>query len=750
MRKKLKESWPFSDKRGMNQTSVLISVFRRMPRGIRPSWIECADDHDTAVAIRRRKRGIAAWMITASMGICGLAWAEAPAIPRTLPSTARPWLNESTLLGRAGPEITSKLTLVFAGLAEFPSDDNIERLFGAIWNIRCEGSDPLAAEQRLIEARWRSKAQDHGVNFDAGLRIDPNTGNPDSGGHNAYAGLSWDYYRDGLWSNRLQAESLRLEGELRAARLAQTESRRHLDCRHTRFIAAFNGLKLKVLADREAYLRQLHGLYRQAYFQGLINLDEVILIERDLERTRHLVAGFRSYNARLEELGDKPIELLGEPPLLDVQIEALLAAVKDDPSYQKIAGLERGIVDNNYDPRHDRRLRFYVHPRLKWDDSFNTGADLVAGITFSMPLTEDKREMRDIDRSVSALRQDEARQHLSNEILRLYYEYKYRLDDAIKLHYQRNLVLERLRRDFAGMEIASVTPGGGSLPRVLQGMRDLVDTQFEILDVKQNLYLRLLQILSNSNQGYRRAFLVPVEESVMHLRGRLGSRALYIWSQGFNEFDNALLVHVLKTKAIKTVVVSAGQKTDLAKLRRFMELARAADIRVELMVSDNTWVSSGKTAKVDTAVARLFTLGAHLHLDVEPHTLKDFKENRGAYLGRLAKLLQSIGGMKRPGQSVSISLPTLLTQAEVDAIAAHADQIYAMAYGTGDPDALLRRLEPFRNVPRDRLVVALRPADFAGELALEDFIGAVMRRSDVKRFAFHDLTQFQSMIEQSQ
>jgi uncharacterized membrane protein YgcG len=221
----------------------------------------------------------------------------------TLPGSERPWLNEPALSGRAGQEIGGKLARTFADLARFPSDDKVDRLFTALWSLPCEGADPLAAERALIEARQRSKTRDYGVNFDAGLRIDPDTGDPDSGGHNLYAGVSWDYYRDGLWSNRLQAKSLNLQGELSQARQAQTEARRHLDCRHTRFIAAFNELKLKLLAEREAYLKMLHGVYRQAYFQGVMNLDEMIPIERDLERTRHLAAGFRSFNANLAARG---------------------------------------------------------------------------------------------------------------------------------------------------------------------------------------------------------------------------------------------------------------------------------------------------------------------------------------------------------------------------------------------------------------------------------------------------------------
>lgn len=664
---------------------------------------------------------------------------------QSLPPASQPWLDAPALAHKLDPDFARQLARVYGELSGFPVEHDAQRAFAALWGLRCQESDSLDLERRLLEAKRHSKVQDWGLNYEAGLRFDPDTGDPDTSGNSLYAGLSWDYYRDGMWGNRLQAEMLRLEGELLAARGARSAAQRNLACRHSRAIAAFNALKLKVLASRAAFLQELHGVYRQAYFSGLVNLDEVILIERDLERTRHFMAGLGAFNASLG--GPAPL-LAGEPPLLDVRVEALLDAVRGDPSYQAIAGLERDIVDQRYDRRQDKRLRFYLHPRLKWDDNFDSAVDLVAGVTFSMPLSEDKREMRDVERALPALRQSQAQENDVDEMRRLYYEYKYRLDDAIKLHYQRALILERLRRAF--IEQALPAGEGARLAELLQGLRDLVDTQFEVLDVKQNLYVRLLHLFSQGNPGYRPEFVSRVTEEAGMLRGRVGERALYIWAEDFNRHDNPFLIQLLKTKAIAVAVISAGHKTDAGKLAAFLGLAKGAGIRVELMVSDNEWVLPDKAAKVDAALARLFALGPNLHLDVEPHTFKDFRANRAAYLERFQRLLERVARHRGAGRSVSLALPTLVTKDEVRALSAHVDRVYVMAYGSRDPDVLLRRLEPFRQIPPERLVLALRPGDFPDELALEDCIAELARRGGIKQFALHDLAQFQSLIERSQ
>jgi hypothetical protein len=688
-------------------------------------------------------RMLRAGLCVAVVATGGAAWAA------DVEPSLYPWLDEPALLQRLDPQLGARLVDIYREISHPPTGGGAQ-LLEALLKLQCEPSDVVDAELALLDARRRAKERDYGVNFDAGTRIDPDTGDADSGGHHVYAGLSWSYLGGGLWGNRLDAEELGLEGELEELRREQTEGRRLLDCRAGRLIAAFNDLKIGLLGRRERYLRLLHEVYRNAYLQGLIHADEVILIERDRDRTRQFEAGFRSYNETLARTGGMMPRLDGEPPFVDLDIRRLIAAVESDPAWSRMAAIEKDLVDNHYDRRREMDMRYYVHPRLKWDDKFATATDLVAGMTFRMPLAERRSEPRDIEASLSDLRQIQARRQLADTLLRMYYEYQYRLDDAIRLDYQRRLVLERLRRAFAALAVPAPTVDARTLPALLQGVRDLIDTQFELLDNGENLYARLLRIFAESNQPFQADLLLPVRQAAAVEGLRPGSRAMYIWSRSFNEIDNALLIQILRTKSVTTAVVSAGRKTDAVKLEQFLALAAGAGLRVELMVSDNGWVRPRQAAEVDATVARLLALAPHLHLDVEPHTFDDFRADRTTYMQGLAALVERVAAAKKPGQSVSVALPTLLTREEVDAVAAHADVIYAMAYGIDQPDKLLRRLESFAGVPRERLVVALRPQDFASELALEDFIRALGEQGGLTGFAFHDFEQFRSVIETSQ
>lgn len=676
------------------------------------------------------------------------AWAG-EAATRALPAPALPWLNEPALAERLDPGLAGQLAQIYRELAQGPRTAQSGPLFSALAGLQCADAGGEAAQRRLLDVKGETLERDRGVNFEAGARYDPDTGDVDSGGHSAYAGLSWEVYRDGMWDARLESRRYRLQRALLDARQARAEAGANLGCRHSRLIAGFNTLKLGLLGERERLLGALLGVYRQAYFLGFVNLDEVIGLERDLERTRHFMAGYREFNRGLGDAADAlAAAFQDEPPLLDVRIDALLAAIRTDPVYPAVASLEREIVEQRLDPRRDKRLRFYVHPRLKWDTDFNTGADLVAGVSFSMPLAEGRDVVRDAERVLPALRQAEAQAGDADETLRLYHEYKYRLDDAIKLHYQRALILERLRRAFAENDLPPAQRGG--LAEMLQGVRDLLDTQLEMLDVKQNLHVRLLQLFARSGQGYRPEFVAEVGQTPLVTRGREGERALYVWSDAFNRFSNPVLLHLLKTKAFSGVVVSAGHKTRRDKLDEFLRLAGEAGVRVELMASDNDWARPEQADKAFAQAQALWARAPHLHLDVEPHALADFKERRAAYLGAFERLLRRLAQARQPGQTLSVALPTLLDEAEAKALAAHADRVYVMAYGSDKPETVLRRLQRFRTVPAERLVLALRPTDFAGELELEAFIQAVVRESPIRRFAVHDLAQFQTMIERSQ
>lgn len=681
-----------------------------------------------------------------------LSWFGVPASCRALaadlpalPDPVQPWLNEPALAERLDPALAARLTRLYVDLTRAQEAPQAITLFSALTERPCVDSESTAAERRVLEVKERVLERDRGLRYEAGARFDPDTGDVDTGGHSMYAGLSWEIYRDGLWEARLDARRHRLERGLLEARGARDEVQANQGCRHSRLIAGFNTLKLALLRERERLLVDLLGVWRQAYFLGFVNLDEVIGLERDLERTRHFIVGLENFNRGLGTLDEAlAAAFRAEPPLVDVRIEALLAAIRNDPTYQTIAALEREIIDQRWDPRRQKRLRFYVHPRLRWDADLDMGADVVAGVSFSMPLDEGLDQVRDAERALPMLRGAEAQTRDADETLRLYHEYKYRLDDAIELHYRRALILERLRRAFAENDLRP--DGRAPLAAILQGLRDLLDTRLEMLDVKQNLYVRLLQMFSHSGQGYRPEFVAEVGGLALASREREGERTLYVWSEEFNRYSNPILLHLLKTKAFTGVVISAGRKTRLDKLDEFQRLAQQAAIRVELMASDNDWARPEQADKAFTQAQLLWERGRYLHLDVEPHALPDFRQRRALYLGALGRLLERLAEAKRPGQTLSVALPTLLEQDEVKNLAAHVERVYVMAYGSDDPQTVLRRLETFRDVPAERLVLALRPRDFPDELALERFIQAMVRASPIRRFAIHDLAQLQALL----
>jgi hypothetical protein len=77
------------------------------------------------------------------------------------------------------------------------------------------------------------------------------------------------------------------------------------------------------------------------------------------------------------------------------------------------------------------------------------------------------------------------------------------------------------------------------------------------------------------------------------------------------------------------------------------------------------------------------------------------------------------------------------------AIAARVDGITVMGYGIKRPQRLVERLAPYLNVvPPSDLTLALRPADFDSEAALEAYIDTLAEKSGLAAFTLHTLADY--------
>ena len=94
-------------------------------------------------------------------------------------------------------------------------------------------------------------------------------------------------------------------------------------------------------------------------------------------------------------------------------------------------------------------------------------------------------------------------------------------------------------------------------------------------------------------------------------------------------------------------------------------------------------------------------------------------------------------------RTLSIAVPFHWPGETYRQLSVMADKLYVMAYGTDQPEVLMRRIAPIlKTVPADKLVMVLRAEDFQDEWAIEQMLERIASETAIDQFAIHDLDSF--------
>ncbi|MCM8828699.1 MAG: glycoside hydrolase family 18 protein [Candidatus Omnitrophica bacterium] len=387
-------------------------------------------------------------------------------------------------------------------------------------------------------------------------------------------------------------------------------------------------------------------------------------------------------------------------------------------------------------------MRYYFG---KTDTGKKNASDYLSfGFNFSvpLPLTEEKTEsVQEAEIKYFEAAYDKQVNDTIHDVINAYYEYVFKIDDLIKFLYQKQILLEQVRKQLVKLDMKDEK---FSVPELVSLSIQYINTEFEILHIKQLLYLNLAFIVKYIPEASISQFVSPVniEKDVeIYAKQRTGERAVYVWSHTFNKIDNGFMHWFLKTKIIRTLLISFGKDTDREKLKNFLDLA-GNFFQIEALIGNNELLN-----QQDKLISLMSEFNNYkfsgIHLDIEPYTFPDWQKNREQYLQKYFELLQTLKGhpyMKN--RTLTVSVPIFYTEDFLKKIFPVVDRVYVMAYGTKNPDTIARWIKKAFEIDRSKVVIALRCKDFENQIEFENFITEINERTDVSSFAIHSLKEY--------
>jgi hypothetical protein len=556
------------------------------------------------------------------------------------------------------------------------------------------------------------------------------------------AGLEWNILKDGFFDSRSQLKTLPAERNY-FNHLASNESKDDFGVKMNECIYWFNEHKKSLLVERERILNRQIKYLEDLYFAKKIDKEQLLRSQTRIAEINGMKGIFNSYNQHIDSKFDSTL-LAAEVPLFDLNYDYFFGILNS----QELADSMRLFLEENL----SRQNAWYNDVRLKTYAKYNVFDLLTAdpayrrffsvGVSVGIPIPFTNKEQTAVNKYKSQKQLYTLDSDLKNqriELLNLAYEFRYQLKQYIVFHQKRVLANEAIRRERvkAKMLDADFNPLHG-----LELIDNLLQIDIELLDLKQNLYIKLLRIHSKQNELPLDSMIVQLDLPNYFDFEDETQRGVYVWSKVFetqnpsfiheyivyNQFDEAYIAVSENDKLI-------ASKTTLAKA------LNKSEIDVYPMIGQNKLLDSDDFKGDLEDLLKPFNgwKVAGIHLDIEPHVRPDWKTNKAELMTRYSEIIDQAKVIcEAKGWKLSIDIPINMDTAHVNAMFPKVDMIRFMCYENVKQEYLVRKLSAFA-ANNNKAMIDLRTEDFKSRDEMELFAKALYKETGIKAFGFHDL-----------
>lgn len=566
----------------------------------------------------------------------------------------------------------------------------------------------------------------------------------------------WNVLSGGLSESKQEAKKLSKKLELYRLKQERKQEGSVYSQLFNRIIYTFNKAKLTHLQHKQELLKQKQAVDRKRFSNDQILYDKVINTKSKVREAKQMKANIRNYNQNVTP--DYPSRVQPENlPVLDIMLDTVLKDIRKEDWIDTMLSLQEQIHKYDNAPTKDIRLSPYLrHNVYNNPDGYTTaeGVDqgnlrqfFSWGVSLSLPIKFDDAPDRALRKAKLARAKAKAESETKvdiKEALNTYYEYQYALNQYIEFHHKKARIVEKARQEQAKYRLKddSYNP-----VRLLGYAISIASVNFELADIQQKMYLKLLNLDEYLTDRSIKDVVKqhPIRNQVRRLHAE---RSIYIWSDAFQNFPNARLIQALNNHNIKGAHISLGPENQArAKAERFIEQGKKQGIKVSLLIGDNQLFKPENYNRLEALVNEGEQLGVKaLHLDVEPHTLRGWEENRENYLDQYQSMVAKAHDLTQgKGLELAVSVPIWYQPGFYKKLYSNCDQVFIMAYKREDILQLKKTLTTEIPLEKQKTTVALRPEDFGSLPKFYQFAGNVKEATGIHQFALHDLEVFMGM-----
>ncbi|MFL5752051.1 MAG: hypothetical protein ACJ76F_01485 [Bacteroidia bacterium] len=552
----------------------------------------------------------------------------------------------------------------------------------------------------------------------------------------AMFGVDWDLLNNGYYDNRLKIKMLR--NDYKSIEKKQYyNSLTHYQMQNTeQLIHYFNSKKIKVLEAREQLNKEQMSVIEKLWSLKHVTKDDYLKAlqnRTDISSQYHV---YKNYNDA-SGLFNTSNAYDFEAPVLDIDIAMLFERAN-------IMSVDSAIYyensNNLYQASYLKEMSLKAYARYNYYDVYTPGISnrsfISVGMNLGMPLAFNRKEKQEYNAIQYELLKEKNKtetEDLQFVLLNHFYEYRYKLKQYANLLEKRDVYGELLRTEKVKQQLGDLEFNPNTALFILD---DYWSNTIELLDLEQDMYKILLAIKLKLPDIHLDEYTHPYVPMRRDTMINSGFRAVYIWSDAFRNNSLTVINEYCSLNEFSPILVSYHPgKAYLQQLREF--IGKNYTKTIELMIGSNKLLNGGLSSYLDTLKLNMnLTFIKGIHLDLEPHTAPDFKENKEAgfakYLDRLNEAAQFTKANKL---SLSVSIPLNYPENVLKAVYEKCSTVYLMAYENTDPDFIKKKSAEEVALGKEKTVLALRAKDFKNRVEMDEHF----RKLGFRKIAYHDL-----------
>lgn len=571
-------------------------------------------------------------------------------------------------------------------------------------------------------------------------------------------GLDWDLLNNGLVEHLMERKVVANEAqmnEIEAKTNLQTTAYVKL---YNRIIYFFNLKKLAILDFREKIMNMKFPIV-----YDLLNLKQVpritvIKMEQQMADLQGMQQLYSAYNTLYKDTLPQDSNAIVDLPYFNFDLSAIenVAYSKENQMEDVNKLLQENLkYESNPLNKINLSLKFnynvydYQRSVVNKRDFYNLG--LVASAPLSLPFDNSKK-LLNTQLAMQALTNEETKLQSAEEDQHSFYAIKYKQKQYVnytyKLNYYQELLrIQQVRNQFKDLNYKPLD--------ALDEIDAYLAAKVEQIDVLQEMYLSLLTYYRKHPHVDLTSYVQVANPSLNnHTTKEAYTKSIYIWSTAYKQYSASYIDEFLSLHQYSNAIVSLPMEQEKRNLA--MQVIKELQFqgkRIEVMIGDPTLLNDDSVANrlcEQLAGVEINNMAA-LHLDVEPHTLKDWYSNREELTLKYIKLLESAREFCDKNKILlSVSIPLSYGDSLLKAVYKNAQHVYLMAYEHKDIDYIQRKTALPLSYGAENTTICLRVKDFESIGELNQFTEQLTKTMKLNNIGMHDLNDVIMMDNKAQ